>query len=95
MNAKQDLALAISVAADAIASMGVEGMLVADVLRAIDATFLSAPAPTPIEKIAGVIISRVVGALGGADQAKAMLEAQYEAAAMASDAAARKVLSGG
>lgn len=73
---------------------GVEGQLAAAVIEQVRKHFFGA-APPPdasIASMAGGLVGSVVAALGGADQVRAILDAEYGTARAAIDAEAAALL---
>ena len=78
----------------ALKAEGVEGALAAAVLEQVRLHFFGSapPADASVASMAGGLIGSVVSALGGADQVKAILDAEYGAARLAVDEEAKAVL---
>lgn len=78
----------------ALQAEGVEGALAAAVLEKVRNHFFGAapPADGTVAALAGGLVGAVVAALGGADQVRAILDAEYGAARAAVDAEAKAVL---
>jgi hypothetical protein len=78
----------------ALQAEGVEGQLAAAVLEQVRVHFFGAAAPAnaSIASMAGGLIGSIVSAVGGADQVKTILDAEYGAARLAVDAEAKALL---
>jgi hypothetical protein len=78
----------------ALQAEGVPGTLAAAVLEQVRQHFFGAapPANASVAAMAGGLIGSVVAAVGGADQVRAILDAEYGAARAAVDAEAAEIL---
>jgi hypothetical protein len=94
LSASEVISDVLVVVETALQAEGVEGALAAAVLEQVRAHFFGSapPANASVASMAGGLIGSVVTALGGADQVRAILDAEYGAARAAVDAEAKAVL---